>query len=296
VLLANPGMLAQACSDAVRRPDAVRLREELLALHPARSGPHAPETLLAMDHLAAAYRSAGQHAEAVKTLEDELAVQVARLGPNNPDTFASRDKAYSAGRRFADAFKLSEETLARRPTVLGPDHPDTLGNISFVVVCLFNLGRGAGAVPLVDECVSHAGREDIDPGIVPGLMRLRLEHFEGAKDTDGCRATAEMWEKLRRTDAESLYTAARMRAVVAAVVRRAGAGAGLREEESVAEADRAMSWLRQAVAAGFHAAARLKSDRGLAALRDRDDFRTLVADLENKARPSEPARPAAPAK
>ena len=48
-------------------------------------------------------------------------------------------------------------------------------------------------------------------------MNLRLRHFRKTGDLAGCRATAEMWEKLNRTDAGSLYAAARYRAVTAAV-------------------------------------------------------------------------------
>jgi hypothetical protein len=41
------------------------------------------------------------------------------------------------------------------------------------------------------------------------------------------------------------------------------------------ESDRAMSLLRQAVAGGFRDADRIKRDKDLDALRDRDDFRKL---------------------
>ena len=61
------------------------------------------------------------------------------------------------------------------------------------------------------------------------------EHLHDCAD---CRATAEMWEKHKRTDADSLYDAACMRAVTAAVLRASD------RSESTAEADRAMAWLR----------------------------------------------------
>ena len=83
-------------------------------------------------------------------------------------------------------------------------------------------------------------------------MTLRLRHFEKTKDAAGCRATAEMWEKLKRTDAGSLYNAACWRAVTAAVIehdpKTPGADASRLARE---EADRAMAWLKQAVAAGY---------------------------------------------
>ena len=50
---------------------------------------------------------------------------------------------------------------------------------------------------------------------------LRLRHFEKARDAAGCRQTAQMWEKLKRTDTDSLYNSTRMRAVTAAVFRTA---------------------------------------------------------------------------
>jgi hypothetical protein len=112
-------------------------------------------------------------------------------------------------------------------------------------------------------------------------MEVRLRHFEKARDAAGCRATADTWEKLKRTDAVSLYTAARMRAVTAAVIRLAaktpGADAARLAKE---EADRAMAWLKQAVAAGYHDAAQLVKDKDLDALRDRADFQKLLAELK----------------
>jgi hypothetical protein len=47
-----------------------------------------------------------------------------------------------------------------------------------------------------------------------------------------------------------------------------------------AEADRAMAWMQQAVSTGYKKVAMLKKDEDLDALRDRADFRKLLADLE----------------
>jgi hypothetical protein len=69
-----------------------------------------------------------------------------------------------------------------------------------------------------------------------------------------------------------------MRAVTAAAFRatdKSPQGA----EQADAEADRAMAWLKQAVAAGFKEAAHIANDTDLDALRDRQDFKTLIAEL-----------------
>jgi hypothetical protein len=144
---------------------------------------------------------------------------------------------------------------------------------------LVNLERGAEAVPVIDECVRRAAGRVAAPGLVLGVTDLRLRHFEKAKDVAGCRATAELWEKLQRTDADSLYTAACYRAVTAAVLRAADTSPAAAHQAD-AEADRAMAWLTQAVAAGYKDVANMKKDKDLDALRGRTDFRNVMAELK----------------
>ena len=144
------------------------------------------------------------------------------------------------GRR-AEALELREATLARRQAKLGPDHPDTLLSRLSLASHLVRLGRGA----------------------------------EAAAD---CRRAAEAWEKRGGSDAESLYNAARFRAVTAAALRAADQSpAGAQQAE--AEAGRAMAWLERAVAAGYHDAAAMAADHELDALRHRADFKELLARL-----------------
>jgi hypothetical protein len=144
---------------------------------------------------------------------------------------------------------------------------------------LETLGRGAEAVPIIDECIRRAAFRDVQADVLPGVMVVRLRHFQKAGDAAGCRQTAERWEGLKRAGPDSLYDAACMRAVTAAVLRAADPSpAGARQAE--AEASRAMAWLKQAVAAGYNNAAHMRRDSDLDALRDRGDFRELVTKLE----------------
>ena len=48
-----------------------------------------------------------------------------------------------------------------------------------------------------------------------------------------------------------------------------------------------MAWLKQAVAAGYKNVEHMRKDKDLDALRDRDDFRQLLAELEPKAEEQE---------
>ena len=77
----------------------------------------------------------------------------------------------------------------------------------------------------------------------------------------------------------SQYNAACLRAMTSAVIRATDmspTGA----EKADAEADRAMAWLKKAVADGFKNAAHMQKDPGLASLRDRPDFQKLIAELQ----------------
>jgi serine/threonine protein kinase len=268
-----------------RQSDALKLHEEALARRKARLGSNHPDTLRSMNNLAVSYHALGRHADALKLEEETLALRKARLGPDHPSTLMSMYNlafGYHALGRDADALKLRQETLARRQVRLGPDHTDTIRSLWAVAESLERLGRGAEALPLIDECFRRgAGRTFDQPDPLTGVMVLRLRHFEKARDAAGLRRTAEMWEALKRTDAGSLYNAACLRAVTAAVLRETDhSPEGVRQAD--AEADRAMAWLNQAVDAGYPNPAHMKQDRDLDALRHRPDFQKLVARLEGR--------------
>jgi tetratricopeptide (TPR) repeat protein len=235
-----------------------------------------------MSNVAKSYDALGRHAEALKLHEETLALRKAKLGPDHPDTLVSMydlANCYEALGRQGEALKLHEETLALRRAKLGPDHPDTLLSMCGVAESLVAVHRGAEAVPVIDECVQLAAGKDVDPRLLPRVIDLRLRHFEQTKDAAGCRQTAAMWEKLNRTDLDSLYKTACFRAVTAAVLRAADKSTSAAHQAD-AEADRGMAWLKQAVAAGYKDAAHMKQDKDLDSLHARADFKKLVAELE----------------
>jgi serine/threonine protein kinase len=259
-----------------RHADALKLREETLALGKAKLGPDHPCTLTSMGSLANSYAVLGRHAEALKLHEETLALRKAKLGPDHPDTLHSMHgvaNSYAALGRHAEAFKLYEKMLTLRKAKLGPDHPDTLMSMWGMAEGLVKLERGAEAVPIIDDCVQRAAGKVVDPALIPRVMDLRLRYLEKMKDPVGCRETAKMWEKLNRTDAASLYNAACMRAVTTTLVRTTD------PKQADAEAERAMAWLKKAVAAGWKDASHLQNDKDLDALRDREDFKKLLAEL-----------------
>ncbi|HEV3006438.1 MAG TPA: tetratricopeptide repeat-containing protein kinase family protein, partial [Pirellulales bacterium] len=281
--------LADTLAALGRQADALPLREEALALRKAVLGPEHPDTLTSMHNLGISYCSLGRYADALGVCEETLALMRAKRGPDHPDTLAAMFNlalVYDALGRQADALQIRQECYAATRGRLGPDHPQTLFSMARLVDNLVRLDRSEEAVPLIDEFVERAVGKDIDPRLVPHALELRLRHFERSSDAAGCRKTAEMWEKLERRDAESLYNAACMRAVAAAVILAGDESAELAAQAD-AEADLALKWLAQAVAAGFGDAAQIAGDRDLNALRYRDDFKKIVTELERAPPPAD---------
>jgi tetratricopeptide (TPR) repeat protein len=297
--LGSMSNLANSYEALGRIADALKLREETLALRKGKLGPDHPDTLGSMSNLAISYTALGRHADALKLRKETLALQKDKLGPDHPDTLGSMNNLaasyYKLG-RHVDALKLCEETLALQKAKLGPDHPDTLMSMGNLAETLFKLDRGGEAITIIDECLKRATGKVVDPQTLPQVVDLRLRHFQKAKDAAGCRATAEIWEKLKRMDADSLYNAACYRAVTAVVIKQdaktPGADAARLAKE---EADRAMAWLAQAVTAGYKNAGHMKKDTDLDALRDRPDFQKLLSEVEAKGKDKE-SKPAQPQK
>ncbi len=273
--------LAGAYAKLGRHADALKLYEEILAVRKLVHPPDHTLTLMSVHFLAEAYVKLGRHADALKLIEETLADSKRVLPPDHPNTLMSVQflaETYVKLGRHADALKSYLEILAANKRVFGPDHPDTLASMRAVAASLFKLNRGAEAILVIDECVARAAGKVVHG--LPKVMDLRMRHFQRAADPTGCRATAAMWEKLNRPDANSLYDAACWRAVTAAVQAKNPAADAARLAKD--DADRAMQWLQKAVQAGYKDAAHMKRDTDLDPLRDREDFKKLLAELEAK--------------
>jgi serine/threonine protein kinase len=280
--LASIVNLANSYGDLGRHADAVKLYEEALPVMKAKI-PNHPFTFNCISGLANSYGALGRHADALKLNEETLVLRKAKLGRDHSDTLqAMMNLATNYGHlgRHAEALKLHEESLELKKAKLGPDHPNTLQSMWGVAESLTQLKRGAEAVPIIDDCLRRAVGKMVDPRMVPEIMALRLRHFEGSKDGAGCRQTAEMWESLNRADADSLYNAACFRAVTAGVFKLIPDADATRLANE--QADQAMAWLQQALAAGFKNVAHMKKDQDLDALRQRPDFMRLLSALEEK--------------
>jgi tetratricopeptide (TPR) repeat protein len=242
-----------------------------------------------MDHLAANYILQGRHAEGLKLLEEVLALRRAKLGPDHPKTLESMINlavSYKRLGRHAEALKLSEEVLARSKATLGPDHPETLASMYSLADLYVALGRHAEALKLYEELMErrkaksgpdHLGTLQLQMSVAGSLLNLG----RSAEAAELARQASERAEKLCRntTHPSSFINAAYGRGLTALAIRAADKSSqgALRAD---AEADRAMAWLKQAVAAGWNNVASLETEHGFDDLRGRDDFKALMAELK----------------
>jgi eukaryotic-like serine/threonine-protein kinase len=275
------GNLAINHEDLGRYGEALQLREKLLALHQDKLGPQHVNTLTSMMNLAVSRFRAGQLKESQALMEEALALQKKHLGADHPLTLrcmSSLSVIYPQLQRYAEALQLRKDVLDLRRAKLGPGQPETLDSMWGLTDILCAMNRSAEAMPVIDEFLKQAPGTVAAPRLMPEMLDMRLRHFALLRDVNACRQTAEIWEKLGRTDAASLLIAARMRCVTA-IVQNTASGADAKRH-AVEEADRALHWVQMAVAAGHTNAKELKEDPDLAVLRRHRVFQKLLADLE----------------
>ncbi|HLN32170.1 MAG TPA: serine/threonine-protein kinase [Gemmataceae bacterium] len=94
------------------------------------------------------------------------------------------------------------------------------------------------------------------------------------------RSAGAIIEQLPTITPRNHYNKACFHALLAGV--SAEPGSGMTAEQGGAEAEKATAALRQAIAAGFNAVGRLRSDASLDTLRTREDFQKLLKELEAK--------------
>jgi hypothetical protein len=180
----------------------------------------------------------------------------------------------------------------------GPDVPDYRNQLAFALClegdALRDLGRAAEARERAERAVALAEDLARDLPKVPmyrsrladGLRRLahlKLDAGDGAgADADARRAVA-LFEGLPTRDGREASWLACARATLATVAR--GGDAGPPSAEAAPLADRALDDLRRAAELGLRAPQWYRHEPALGPLREREDFKALMAELEKSAAP-----------
>lgn len=281
--LATMANLGAAYDEAGKSDLAVALLAKTLELTRARLGATHSYTVGCMNNLATAYLSAGKRERALPLYEEALKLTKATQGSEHPSTLNAMHNLaatyFMVGKRDL-AVPLYEETLQLRKVKLGPQHPDTLVTSLDLANVRENMHRDGEAIALIDECIRLAGPAVIDPKLVPRVFLMRLRLFQKKKDAAGYLQTATMWENLEHANrgADYFYNAACFRAVAAALMR-AEKNSASATQQAGAEADRAMEWLKKAIAAGYRDVANMIEDQDLESLRGRADLRAAIQSL-----------------
>jgi serine/threonine protein kinase/tetratricopeptide (TPR) repeat protein len=121
------------------------------------------------------------------------------------------------------------------------------------------------------------------------LAKLYAETGRPQKAIEVCRHASSFLEKQNLIDATNFYNLACMHALFAAALKSASGSEAL--QFVGAESDRAVVFLKQAVAAGFKD--QMDEDHDLDALRERKDFKNLLASLKPKTSPAPEQRASA---
>jgi eukaryotic-like serine/threonine-protein kinase len=269
-----------------RPEEALKLFQEALRLRQAHLGKEHPDTLESMHNLSECYLSLGRYAEALELGKETLALGKETLGPDHPDTLSTMmcvANCYTALGQIAEAAKLHEETLARRQKKLGRDHPETLNSMHNLACARYLMGQRAEGLKLYEEAIAlrKAKFGANHPATVTCIMEMSALRFRDSQKTgnaEDCRKIVASCEDLRTTDPNWLYNLACYRAVTAAL-QHADHKTPRSQELAKADADRAMDWLKKAVAAGYKDVAKIKTDKDLDTLRERSDFRQLLEGM-----------------
>jgi serine/threonine protein kinase/tetratricopeptide (TPR) repeat protein len=284
--LSSMHCLASSYADLGRHADALKLREETLALRKATLGPHHPDTLDCMNNLAVSYDDLGRHADALKLNEHTLALRKAELGPDHPDTLASMNNLainYAQLGRHAEALKLWEQLLPLRKAKLGPDHPDTLASMANLASSYADLGRHVDALKLEEEVLplrkAKLGPDHLDT--LTSMANLASSYVALGRHAEALKLYEETLAlskaKLGPEHPRTGMVTYGIACVHALMIPKSG--------DSPRQADLAMDWLKRSVAAGYRDVDLMKKDTDLNALRDRDDFKKLLAELEAARKP-----------
>jgi tetratricopeptide (TPR) repeat protein len=133
-----------------------------------------PNTLLALDHLAAAYENAGRLTEAIPLFERALADHERVQGPGHADTVQARSSlasAYEAAGRPADAIGVHARCVADLERIQGADHPDTLAARESLAHVYRIAGQMKDAMPIFERAL--ADRERVQGPDHPDTLTAR---------------------------------------------------------------------------------------------------------------------------
>jgi serine/threonine protein kinase len=278
--------LANAYADVGRAQEALKLNEETLRLRKAKLGPDHPETLTSMNALAASYIDVREAAKAVAILQDILTLRERRLKAEPGNSVLQTYLAWTHGQvgeaeqarldyaaavqPYAKSVTMFEK-LDQAAALKDPFFRDRLSDYrQRLSVCR----KGELAVRDLDFALQQPAEE------VPQLLDLRIRFLLKAQQLAAAAESAAKMKERAGDKPDQLYDAACAYALCAGAAKIPVANA----PGSGKLAEEALALLKQAIAKGYKNAAQMKQAKDLDALREREDFKKLLAELETGSR------------
>ena len=246
----------------------------------------------------------GRVKDAEAAYVDALAVQrpLAANFPTRPDYLTDLGRTHhSLGVLLLEAGRLTEAGKHHRRALPADDSPPAsqisrkcgvdwrarIGSLAVVRLLRRDFGAAkafvADAMPH-DEAAFKANPRSLDyrrfyQGHLAALVRANA----GLGDQAGATQTARKLRNLGWDPAGDAYNAACSLALCIPIVRDDDVATETEREKQLAfYAVEAMTMLRDAIAKGYRDAAHMDADNDLSSLRDRDDFKAVLAELKAK--------------
>jgi hypothetical protein len=163
------------------------------------------DTLVAGEHLAAAYLTAARSAEAVPWCQWILAKRVHGLGPDHPATIAGRldlGHALAAAGQIGDAITVLDTAAEDYGRVCGPDHLDTLATQDELADAYRSAGQFDDAILIGRRTL--ASRERIQGAQHPDTTRTRQHLADAYLAADRVKEAIAQYKKVLADTERSL--------------------------------------------------------------------------------------------
>lgn len=170
-------------ADLYRQGDyagASRIGERVLAIFEQAYGAEHPNTVTALNNLAALYQNMGESARAEPLFHRALAVREKTLGahPLTANSLNNLATLYQAMGAYVRAEPLFRRALAIRTEVVGEEHPDTAMSLNNLATLYNGMGDYARAAPMYERALAIRERvlDPWDPAIATSLHNLASLH------------------------------------------------------------------------------------------------------------------------
>jgi eukaryotic-like serine/threonine-protein kinase len=277
-----------------RYTDALRLLETVLKSYKAKLGLDHPDALQSMNSVAMTYSEMGRHTDALTLYQETLAQCKTKLGTNNFLTLSCMNNLageYVYLDRNEEGLKLFEEVHPLFVSKLGRDHPLTLSISSNLAQAYISVGRQKEALPLLEQTLVQL-RTRLGPGHPDTLLTMHTLgncYSDLGRYAEALNLHQEVF-LARKAQFGPHHPGTVLEMYDVACDHAAEMSRCPDPAKKAKLAALAMEWLQNSVAAGYADVAQIKKDKDLNALRDRADFKKLVADMEAAQRASNPPK------